>query len=92
MDHVNFVRETGAPDHLYLLHAALIHYVKMHWAPQRQEPSTHELVKALYYMGSGRHLIKWLYVSICTRAAVELTALWDTWVEDRAGYIGQRMD
>lgn len=33
-------------------------------------------------MGRGRHLIKWLYVGIRTHAALELTALRNTWAED----------
>lgn len=82
MDHNTFRQHTGAPTHLYLLHATVSHYIKNTWAPQRIEPPQHELVRLLYYMGNGGHLVKWLHTGIRAHAAINLDAMRTKWAED----------
>lgn len=82
LTHDQFIQTTGAPTRLYLLHAMVTHYIKRTWAPVRAEPPQHDLVYSLYYMGTGAHLVRWLYKSIRTHVSTTLLALRETWAED----------
>lgn len=82
LDHATFTQITGAPQSLYITHAQVTHYIRTSWAPHRTEPPQHELVHLLYYMGKGKHLVKWLTTGLRTHASISLAALKTQWEGD----------
>lgn len=81
MDHETFRQFTDAPARLYMTHAAVSRFIKQAWAPQRAEPTQHALVHLIYYMGNGKHLVRWLYRGIRTHASITLLPLKEKWTE-----------
>lgn len=74
--------ESGLPPGQFLLHRQLVADCRKTWDLTDGEPKTHPVLHTLLNMGTGKHLITWIYKSIMELTRAPLTRLRLHWEEE----------